>query len=366
MGPREGGGPALDKLKRAAPWLISLAIVAWLFSSVDLDAVADAVAKADLAALFGWILTFTVLVFFCDAGTLWMLLRRFLGPLSYRDALSMKGVSYFLNAITYSAAAGGIAWFAHRRQRVPFLQALSTLVWLNFVDIIGLLLLMTGGVLLGGHHLPAGMLSKTPWVLAGGWAIVVGALLYWELGWDFLVLGRLRDWRIWRAFRDARAGDYLAMVGVRTAFVSLYVFMAWVCLPTFDVPIELGAMFVYVPILTFVQIIPATVSGLGAGQAVMILLYARHVPAHIPDADAQILAFTTVIGPGTALLRLVLGWLVMARISGDLIPGQEELEAAYSEAEGTGSESSGEASGSDASGGSGEGEGSGSSGTSVT
>ena len=66
-------------------------------------------------------------------------------------------------------------------------------------------------------------------------------------------------------------------------------------------------LLVYMPLGTFVQIVPASVSGLGAVQVVMIALYAPHVASEVaatlPDKEAQVLAFTTFLAV-TAFLAL--------------------------------------------------------------
>ncbi|MCB9727324.1 MAG: flippase-like domain-containing protein [Deltaproteobacteria bacterium] len=317
-----------NTIKRLLPWLLSLAIVGYLFASVDLGAVREAMAGADLAALTAWLAFFAVVVFLADSLTLHVLLARLLDRLGFRDVLAVKGVSYFLNALNYSAGAGAVAWFAHRKTRRPFLSALSTLLWLNFIDIVALLVLLGFGITFGREHVPADLADRLVWVLLAGWFITFGALAYWRLGLDFLVLGRLRTWRIFHAFREAHLADYAVMVALRTLFIGLYVLMTFATLPTFGIRIGLGALLVYVPLLTFVQIVPASVSGLGAIQVVMIALYAPHVAPSVADPAAQVLAYSTIAGPLMTLVRLVIGYLFMANVTRDLVPDEATLAAA--------------------------------------
>lgn len=314
-------------LKRALPWVVSLGIVGYLFSTVDLGAVGRALAGADLGVLAVWIVVFSLLVFLADGACLRLLFGRLIGGVTLRESLSIKAVSYFLNAITYTAGAGGIAYFLHKKRGVGFLHALSMLLWLNFVDVIALLILLTLGCSLGPSVLPGDIGAQLLWVLGAGWIVIAGALVYWRLGFDFMVLGRLRSWRIFEAFGQADLGDYGALVAARTVFIGLYVVMAWVLLPTFHLSIGVGALLVYVPLLTFVQIIPASISGLGAVQAVMIALYAPHAAAGTEDPAALVLAFSTVVGPGTTLVRLGLGYAFMGDISKDLVADEQAIEA---------------------------------------
>ena len=321
-------------LKRILPWVFSLAIVGYLFWSVDREAVLSAMERADIATMLGLIAAFSVLILFADAGTLWVLFKRLLGPLTFRDVLAIKGLSYFLNAITYSAGTGGIAYLAHRRGSVSFLKALSVLLWLNFADIIALIVMMSAGAVLAADVLPADVKAQVPMVLTIGWLIIIGALIYWRLGINFLILGPCRSWRIFSAFGDAELRDYVVMVGLRICFIGIYVLLGWLLLPTFDITIELETLLIYMPIITFVQIIPASISGLGAVQVVIIALYAPHVMSHVADPAAQVLAFSTVIGPATTLVRIAIGYCFMQYLTDEFRVDPDAIEALRDEHDG--------------------------------
>ena len=317
----------MTHLKRALPWLVSVLIVGYLFWSVDMDAVVAAVEGADLVTLI-WIMVLSApLILAADSATLWLLFRRLIAPYPYREITAIKGVSYFFNAITYSAGTGGIAYLVHRRWGAGFLHTLSLLLWLNFIDVITLLLIIALGMGLAGDLLPPALAAQLPYVLAGGALISVGAIIYWRLGVNFLVLGPMRSWRIFRAFADATMADYGVMVASRTAFIGVYIMLTWLLLPTFQIEVPFLLLFIYLPIGTFVQIIPASVSGLGAVQVVLIALYAPHVVPSIPDGEAQVLAFTTFMGPATTVVRVLLGYLFVRTVMRSLM-GEVTLDAA--------------------------------------
>ncbi len=321
------------RLKLLLPWLLTLGIVGWLLSRTDVDAIWQALVRADLAALSAVLVGFSLVVFVADAATLTLLFRRFCAPMPYGEVLAVKGVSYFLNAINYSAASGGMALFIQRKRGVPFLRGLSSLLWLNFVDVVALVAMLAVGLLFGHDLLPGELGHRVPWVLGVGALVVTGALVYWNAGIDFLVLGRLRGWRIFETFREARLSDYARMAVVRAAFISLYVGLAWAALPYFDIHIPLGTLLIYTPLLTFVQIVPASISGLGAIQVVMVALFAPHVGPASADAAAQVLAYSTISGPGMTLLRLGLGYAFVANIARDFVPRASDIaEAAADEA----------------------------------
>jgi len=316
------------RIKRLLPWVLSIGFVAFLFATTDLDAVADALAAADWAHLLVGMAAVTSLAYGADSLTLIPLVRRFIGPARAAEVFRVKGVSYFLNAVNYSLAAGGMAWLLSRKRELPFMRAFSPLVWLFFVDIIALGLMLALGFAL--HHerfVDPDLAARLPIVLVVIGAVVLGSLLYWNAGFDFIAFSFFRRWRIFATFSEARLGDYLRFVPMRMAFICVYVLMHWLLLPAFGVSIPLGALIAYAPLLTFVQVIPATISGLGAVQSLMVVLFAAHVP-EASNGPAVILAYSTVLGPAMVLLRLGIGYAFVARVSADLVPDKGTIEAA--------------------------------------
>lgn len=322
---------ARHHLKRWLPWVLSLAIVAFLLLTTDLAAVGDALATADWGALVALMTLVTAVGFLVDAGTIAALMRRFVTPLRYGEVIAIRGVSYFLNVLNYSLAAGGMAWIVSKKKGVPFMRAFAALMWLFFVDVIALGLLLTVGWLVGRDALGP-FVDSVPIVVAVVWAVVLGSLVYWNGGFDFFLFGFMRRWSIFDTFREARLVDYAAMVALRIVLVAVYVLTHWLLLPTFDVAIPLVELLMYTPLITFVQVIPATVSGLGAAQGVMVALFAPYV-VHATDPGAVIVAYSTVIGPLATLIRLVIGYAFMATLAREVVPSEADVEAARAEAE---------------------------------
>ena len=316
-----------QRVKAAIPWVLSLAIVGYVLLSLDLEQLQSDIMMADMGRLVGIVATFTLIVFVVDTATLAVLFRRLITPVSYKEVLAVKGVSYFFNAINYSAGSGAIALFLKKKRGVPFLQGVSALLWLNFVDVLVLLAMLAVGVGLSGELLPSEQRESLPYVMAIGMAIAAGALIYWQAGFDFFFLGRLRNWRIFQAFREARWSDYGQLMLYRGLFIGLYVLMNWLTLPCFDLHISFVALLVYTPLLTFIQIVPLSVSGLGAIQVAMAILYGHYLGGG-PDIEARVYAFSFVIGPLTALIRIVLGYFFMTNVARDFIPEAKDIAAA--------------------------------------
>lgn len=325
--------------KALIPWVLSIGIVAFLFFTTDIDAIGNALADADWGRLIALMAVVTLLAFVADSATLVPLLRRFVAPVTFSEVVRIKGVSYLLNALNYSLAAGGMAWILHRKHQVPFMRAFSALVLFFYIDIIALGALLTGGWLIGHEVLAAGadlsttapFTARVPIVIAIVWGVVLGAWIYWNRKFDFFFFGFFRSWRIFQCFKEIRSLDYLRLVTIRIAFILVYVLMHYLLLPTFDVHIPFWTLVMYSPLITFVQVVPATISGLGAAQGVMVALFSAHVPAGHGDPAAVIVAYSTVIGPLMMLMRLVIGYAFMAAVAKEVLPTAEDIESAQSD-----------------------------------
>lgn len=316
------------------PWVLSLAIVGYVINGIGLESLGEKIMMADISRLVVVVTIMTVLVFLADTATLYLLIRRFLATVSIREMLAMKSVSYFFNAINYSAGSGAVAYFLKKKRGVGFLEGVSALLWLNFIDVLVLLAMLAAGLVLSGDLLPAAQREGLPFVLLLGVGIAAGALAYWQIGLDFLVLGRFRSWRLFQVFREATWRDIGVMMGARALFICLYVLLNWLALPCFGLDISLAALLVYTPLLTFLQIVPLSVSGLGAIQVAMVILYGHYLGGGA-GVEAQIYAFSFVIGPLTSLIRMGIGYLFVGHVARDFLPSAEELALAANEEEPT-------------------------------
>ena len=117
---------------------------------------------------------------------------------------------------------------------------------------------------------------------------------------------------------------FSALLSARFGFIVLYVLMAWATLPCFGIGIDIGALFIFIPLLTFVQIVPASVSGLGAIQVVMAALYVHYLGGG-QETEAAVYAYSFLIGPVTTLIRLVMGYAFVANVTRDFVPNMSEI-----------------------------------------
>ena len=299
-------------LRRGLPWLGSVALVAWLISRHDLLEVRDALSQADLGGLAVLWLVSIAVTFVVDTLGLRMAFCLINGPIAWSKILKIKGVSYFLNIVNYAAASGGIAWSVSKRLRVPLAEAASTMLFLNVVDLLVLNALVSIGLGLEWFTeaqdtlLPAE--SIRPLLIANlcVYLLYFGSMTYWNLGWNYFVLGRLRPLAVFNAFRLATARIHIALFGARLVLLGVYIVMQYLALQMFVVDVPLGAVMIVNTVVTLVQTLPISIAGFGTVQVAMLELYAPY------GSDSAILAYSTVSLLVFILVRASIGYVCLA------------------------------------------------------
>ncbi len=318
--------PSLGRFRRrlfaATPWVLSLGVVVFLFGTADLGAVAAAFARADLGAFLAVVAVSVSIMYVVDTLTLVLIFRRLVGWVSFRDMLAFKGVSHFGQALNFSAGAGTMAFLVDRKYGHGFLASSSAFLFQMATDVMALTILMTVGLAFGGEYLPEALRRGllVPVVLL--WCGSVAGVGFWLSGWSPGPLAKLRRWRVLEAFRRARAADYLAILGARLTLLVGYSVGDWAAVRTFGIATSIDAQQVVTALVGFMSAVPASISGLGALQPVMISLYSPYVIGDV-DPYAVTLAFSTAFGPAVNIVRLGIAYAFLGSVSRGL---REALE----------------------------------------
>jgi uncharacterized membrane protein YbhN (UPF0104 family) len=296
-------------LKGVLPWLATVGIGAYLAWAHDLDAVKDALSSAPIGILLPFWCCAVGVVFLVDVACLHSLFRRTGQRASFSELRVIKGASYLLNIINYNAAVGGIAVVLARRQGRPILEFISTILMLAAIDMVGLSLYALLGIALLDSwptEVDVSVIATIAGTLLVGY---LGALFYWRAGWDFWILGRLRSWSVFHAFRVTRLRDHGVLVAQRAGFMGLYFVIHFISLDLFGIPIPWTELLVYNAVITIVGTLPISVAGLGTTQVVTIALYAAH------GSPEAILAYSTLITFLFVLMRAVVGYASLPGLS---------------------------------------------------
>ena len=299
-------------LRQVVAWTVAIGLLVYLAMTTDLGAVWRSLISVNLALLIPVAVVFIGGVFLYDAKTLAVLFTRLNRPVSYRDILPVKGASYFLNVVNYNAAAAAMALFLRKRAKIPFLEGASSLILLNVVDVAALNLLITGGLLLAPGVVGGATRDALLIVNVSIYGLLAGSFVYWNAGFDFFVLGRVRTWTLFSAFHRATLRDWGVLLLWRLGLVLLYTLYALVVMHLFHIPVPFDVLLVFNPIITLIGTLPISVSGIGTTQVAMRELYGAF------GTTAQIDAFSTTSIFIYQVVRLLIASRYVGQVKRDL------------------------------------------------
>ncbi len=301
-------------LRRVLPWMVAAVLMAVLVQRTGGQAIADAFARANMPYLLAATLLCTIVNFTIDAYSLSRCISWFNAPISFSRLAPVKAAAYLVGILNYNVASGGIALWVARRCRVAFLEAASTMFFVNAVDALLLICLMAAGIPVLRPEIAAAVETISLVTVVG----FIGQLLFWRYGSDLPVLGRLWSWPVFASFRKADLSHYARLAIMRLAFLAVFIGNYWLAVQAFQLDIPLLHVVAAVPVISFVGIVPITVAGLGTVQAATIYLFRDFAP------EAALFALSLAVTAVMTALRALLGLPFFASVSGELLEGSSD------------------------------------------
>ncbi len=304
--------------RRWVPWMVAAALMTILVKRIGAEAIVDAFSRADMVYLVIATLVCTIANFSLDVLSLSRCISWFNAPVSFAKLAPVKASAYLVGILNYNVASGGIAFWVSRTLRVPFLEAASTLLFVNVVDALLLVGLMAAGLPVLREPLATAVATIAVIAVLG----FVAQFLFWRFGENLPLVGRVWGWAIVSSFRRARLSHYAALAVMRLGFLGVFIGNYWLAVQAFQLDIPLLQVIAGVPVISFVGIIPVTVAGLGTVQAATIYMFRDHA------SEASLLALSLAVTAVMTALRALLGVPFFATVSRELInPNQDEDES---------------------------------------
>lgn len=298
--------------RRTLPWLVAIGLMTLLVRRVGGDEIVRAFARADVVFLLLATLLCTAFNFALDAYSLSRAVSWFNAPLSFRRLAPVKASAYLVGIVNYNVASGGIALWLSRSCRVPFLEAASTVLFVNAVDALLLIGLMAAGIPVLREPVATAALTIAALAVPG----FIAQYAFWRRGGELPLLGRIWGWPIFASFRRARLSHYGRLAAMRLAFLAVFIANYWFAVRAFGLDIPALQVIAAVPVISFVGIVPVTVMGLGTVQAATIFLFADYAP------EAALMALSLAVTAAMTALRALLGLPFFASVSRELLrPG---------------------------------------------
>jgi hypothetical protein len=302
------------RLRRALPFVVSAAILAFLLARVDARAVAGELQPRAIVVLALAVLAYGALSLGLEALSLTRVSGAARARLGLGTCARLKAASYPLSLLHYGLGAAAVTLLLHRRARLPISSAAGMVLLLSSLD-LGVLLALgtTGALLLGapGPALRAGVVGGTVLVIIGGFVLLRAPF---ALG----PFERLRSLAVFDALRQASARLLAELACLRLLFVLAFVGLGAVALAAFDVRVPPGDLVVGVAVVALVAALPIALSGLGTGQAAFVVLFR-------PWADPErLLACSLALSAGLIAMRAALGLLFAREFAREALDATRE------------------------------------------
>ncbi len=141
--------------KKALPYVGTVAIFALIFWRIPMAKVGDALKQAPVLKFVAVFLPFSAFYWMIDSICLTWVVRRFNAPMRFRDIVPIRASMYLLALINTNLGQGGVAYYLYRKAKIPFLEALSSILFIALMEIYQLFLFSTLGVIFYHPTAPA-------------------------------------------------------------------------------------------------------------------------------------------------------------------------------------------------------------------
>jgi len=285
-------------LQWVAPAVVTLAGLAWIFSRIGLQSVADRLSVDSLSLLI------PTLVVFC-AGSLWIeaecLVRLLPGSrdvFQLSTASRIKAASYPLALLHYAIGMAGLSILLSRRTGHTIAEATGVVALITLFDIGIQLVLMVAGITALGTQGPAAQIGVATLVVAAIILGFIGLRTTISLG----PLDRIRKLAIFDAARSTPLRLLAELAAFRFVFALFFVALIGLSCRAFGIEVPWTYLLATVPVLIVVAIIPS-IAGLGTGQIAFVELFGQY------GDGATLLACSLALSTGLLVMRASIGLL---------------------------------------------------------
>ena len=109
--------------KRLLPLAVSSAILIYLFWHIDIRLCVSALMNADMTIYVPSVIVLILVTFLLDTQNLAATLKHFHYPLSWKNAFTLRGVTYLIMTIDYSVGLGVLIYYLKKHLGVSVMRS---------------------------------------------------------------------------------------------------------------------------------------------------------------------------------------------------------------------------------------------------
>ena len=298
-GPSQVSATAQEELSRAVrcwkkivPYIVTLLIFALIFWRIPMSKVGAALKNVPIVKFLGMFLPFSVVYWVVDSVCLTWAVRRFNAPLRLSDIMPIRASMYLLALINTNLGQGGVAWYLHRKAGIPFLEVLSSILFIALMEVYQLFLFSTVGLVFYQSGSPAQNeivgVMRVVYVVA--WLLLVAVIVLFARARHS---DRMRAWistsrfgSIARTFFAARPRDYATVIAIKAPSFLMSLLTQYIALSLYGIAVPFVKLMLFLPLVFLAAALPIGVAHLGTSQAAWLLFFSANAPS------AKILAYS--------------------------------------------------------------------------
>jgi len=289
-------------LRRTLPFVVTAAILAYLFTRIDLTAAYATLTFDSARVLIPAIIVYGLVSLLIEGLSL-ARLSAFAGCST--DVLTcarIKAASYSLGILNYALGVAVLCVLFRRRVGLSLPAAAGLVATVSFADLTMLLVITLVSLGFAAGDGPALQLGTVAAVSAG---IALG-LVFLRTPRRLGPLERVRELDLFKTVRTAPLTTLLELAILRGCFVFTFIAAGYASLVAFDVWVPPGDLIVGMATVALVGALPIAVAGLGTVQLATVQLFGAYAD------DATLVACSLSMQTAMVVVRLFMG-LVFAR-----------------------------------------------------
>lgn len=303
--------------KKALPYAGTVAIFALIFWRIPMAKVGEALKQAPVLKFIAVFLPFSAFYWMIDSLCLTWVIRRFNAPMRFRDIVPIRASMYLLALINTNLGQGGVAYYLYRKAKIPFLEALSSILFIALLEVYQLFLFSTLGVI---FYRPAPAQIEIVSILRV--AYVIAWLLLLAIIGLFAMARRNPSLHAWitnsrggsiaGTFLKARPLDYAIVLGIKAPSFLASVATQYFALALYGITIPFIKLMLFLPLVFLAAALPIAVAHLGTSQAAWLLFFSGNA------TEAKILAYSLAAHFTFMFCNGVIGLFFLPRASREL------------------------------------------------
>jgi hypothetical protein len=304
--------------KKALPYVGTVAIFALIFWRIPMAKVWKALEQAPVFEFVAVFLPFSAFYWMIDSLCLTWVVRRFNAPMRFRDIVPIRASMYLLALINTNLGQGGVAYYLYRKARIPFLEALSSILFIALLEVYQLFLFSTLGVIFyrPTAHAQIEIVDILRVVYVIAWLLLFAIIGLFAMAQRNPALHQWitnsRGGSIAGTFLKARPLDYAIVLGIKAPSFLASVATQYFALALYGITIPFIKLMLFLPLVFLAAALPISVAHLGTSQAAWLLFFSGNAP------EAKILAYSLAAHFTFMFCNGVIGLFFLPRASREL------------------------------------------------